>query len=454
HITGPGNATINGGTVNGNSAGREGGGLWNGSGIMTLDAVTIDANLALGDAADDGGAGVFNNGGTLNISNGTIISNNLATGTAASGGGLLSTAGDVTINDASFVANAANRAGGAIEIIDGNLNFTNASMINNDVNGTAGTAAPGNGGGLHVTGTSGTIIIATSTISGNAAANEGGGLWNQNGTVMNVSTSTIDNNSASEGGGVYNNGGAITNIMTSTISGNSASVSGGGVTNNGAVLDLNAVTIAMNSSTGIGGGIDAVNNVTLKNSIVALNTAASGLDVSGNVISNDYNLIGTDDLSVFASQANDLEEVSPLLGPLQDNGGTTFTHQLLNNSPAFDAGDPADLFTDQIGQSVFGTARDMGAFEAQAALSVSEFDFSSVLSVYPNPTNGVFAIEIGESIANDINLKVISITGKLVKEVTLGTGVNTVDINGLASGLYILNLTFDTNQVTHKLILN
>ena len=44
---------------------------------------------------------------------------------------------------------------------------------------------------------------------------------------------------------------------------------------------------------GNGGGIDAVNAVTLKNTIVSANTAASGTDVSGTITSNNYNLIGT-----------------------------------------------------------------------------------------------------------------------------------------------------------------
>ncbi|MFC5195364.1 beta strand repeat-containing protein [Bizionia hallyeonensis] len=452
HNTGPGNSTITGGTVNGNMATREGGGLWNGSGVMTLDAVTIDSNIAQGDAADDGGAGVFNNGGTLNITNGSLISNNISSGTSASGGGLLSTAGNVTVSDSSFETNAANRAGGAIEIIDGTLTFTNSIMSGNDVNGLAGTAAPGNGGGLHVTGMSGVVTISTSTISNNAAANEGGGLWNQNGTTMSVSMSTIDNNTADEGGGIYNNTGSITSVMTTTISGNSATVSGGGLSNNGASLDLNAVTVVMNTAA-LGGGIDAVNNVSLKNTIVALNTASSGMDVSGTIISNDYNLIGLDDLNAFTPQANDLEGVNPLVGPLQDNGGTTLTHQLLDNSPAFDAGDGTDVFVDQIGQPVFGSSRDLGALESQTSLSIDDFNQTATFRVYPNPTDGNFKINLGAISDRNISLMIVSITGQVVKKATLNSGLNTIDMTGMASGMYMLNIRTTNNTVTHKLIL-
>jgi len=419
---------------------------------MTVDGTMIDGNSATGDMANQGGAGIFNNGGTLNIINGTVVSNNMATGTSASGGGLLSTDGDVTVTDSSFDSNAANRAGGAIEIIDGTLTFTSSTMSNNDVNGMAGTPAPGNGGGFHVTGTSGTVTISTSTISGNAAANEGGGLWNQNGTTMNVSMSNINNNEAAEGGGIYNNTDAITTVMTSTISNNSASISGGGLTNNGASLDLNAVTVAQNSAT-TGGGIDAVNTVTLKNSMVTLNTADSGMDVSGTLTSNDYNLVGMDDLDVFSAQANDIEGTDPLLGPLQDNGGLTMTHQLLNGSPAFDAGDPNDVFADQIGQAVFGTARDIGAYESQMSLSIDDFNQEGALTMYPNPARSNFNIKLGQSISSNVKLVVVSVTGKVVKRLSLNSGLNTIDVSDLASGLYILNISSETSSKSHKLLI-
>ena len=78
HITGAGDATITGGTANGNIAANEGGGLWNGTGTLTVDGTTISGNTASGAAADNGGGGIYNVGGTLLITDATI-SDNLAT---------------------------------------------------------------------------------------------------------------------------------------------------------------------------------------------------------------------------------------------------------------------------------------------------------------------------------------------------------------------------------------
>jgi hypothetical protein len=54
-----------------------------------------------------------------------------------------------------------------------------------------------------------------------------------------------------------------------------------------------------------------------------------------------------------------------VLGPLQDNGGSTVTHALLPGSPAIDAGDPTRCRgTDQRGvPRPQGAECDIGAFE-------------------------------------------------------------------------------------------
>ena len=114
HVSGPGDVLITGGTVNANSAAREGGGLWNSSGTMTVEGVEIAGNNAVGSSCDDGGGGIFNNGGTLLVDSSDIRSN-LATGAAGSGGGIFNLGGSVTVTATNIEANVANRAGGGIE---------------------------------------------------------------------------------------------------------------------------------------------------------------------------------------------------------------------------------------------------------------------------------------------------------------------------------------------------
>ena len=250
HITGNGNATISGGTVNGNVAASEGGGLWNGTGTMDIDGTTIDGNIASGAGADNGGGGIFNAGGMVTIDAATITSN-IADGTAGSGGGILNDAsGTVTITGTTISSNQANRAGGGIEATpDTTTNLTDVMLSNNNAGVAPAVAAPGNGGGLHITG-NGNVNITRGIVDGNTAASEGGGLWNGTGTMVVVET-PIQGNTASGadadngGGGIFNAGGTVDldNLVISNNSADGASGSGGGILNQGGTITIDNLLI-------------------------------------------------------------------------------------------------------------------------------------------------------------------------------------------------------------------
>ncbi len=96
------------------------------------------------------------------------------------------------------------------------------------------------------------------------------------------------------------------------------------------------------------------------------------------VQSNGFNLIGTGNaIGEFIKPGDQTGVADPLLGPLADNGGPTFTHALLAGSPAINAGDLSAVAGvggvpefDQRGTPfgrVFNGRIDIGAFEYQAA---------------------------------------------------------------------------------------
>ena len=75
----------------------------------------------------------------------------------------------------------------------------------------------------------------------------------------------------------------------------------------------------------------------MKNTIVAGNTVNNCDSAQiGGVISSQGNNISSDNSCPF-TQPTDKQNTDPLLGPLQDNGGTTDTRALLPGSPAVDA---------------------------------------------------------------------------------------------------------------------
>lgn len=138
--------------------------------------------------------------------------------------------------------------GSVLSIADGVAVTLNTVVI---THGTGG----GCGGGIC---TLGTVILNNSTISGNTATRDGGGVFNWGGSVT-LNDSIISNNvSDGEGGGLTSiQGGVSTLNGSSSISDNLAFRDGGGVYSPGDAITLNdASSISDNTAVlGDGGGV-------------------------------------------------------------------------------------------------------------------------------------------------------------------------------------------------------
>jgi hypothetical protein len=204
HLTGEGTVAVAGCDLLRNVAAAEGGGLWNSStGNMSVTGCTIQENTASGNDADQGGGGVFSDGGSLRIED-CNISSNVADGTSGSGGGVLNNQGLLLLVDSTLSDNVSMRAGGGVEANVGTTSLLDVVLDNN----TTGSA-PGNGGGLHLTG-AGFVTITDGAVTKNDAANEGGGLWNSSTGTMHVAGTKITGNTAPKGPDLFNQGGTFT----------------------------------------------------------------------------------------------------------------------------------------------------------------------------------------------------------------------------------------------------
>jgi hypothetical protein len=381
-------SVVSGNTTSGTFA--QGGGIYN-AGTLTITESIISDNSATGTGvnASASGAGITNLS-TLTIINSTVRNNRASAGNDARGGGIDSS-GTLTISGSTINENEADSSlsfGGGISF-DFNLN-----IIDSTIRGNRATGLQALGGGVSM-GFTATVTIVNSTISDNAAVaanftSAGGGLdlSNNSASTVTIMNSTISGNAATgmgavRGGGINFGNSPLLTIINSTISGNVADgpdARGGGIFAI-ATLVLTNSTISRNSATGSGGGVDAFSGTPpVANTILAGNTAPSAPDVSGTLNSQGHNLIG-DGTGGSGYDPTDLVgtadfPIDPKLGPLQDNGGPTFTMALLPDSPAIDAGDnafapgPFDQRGPGFPRIVNGTI-DIGAFEVQAvALTV------------------------------------------------------------------------------------
>jgi hypothetical protein len=366
---------IEGLTIDGN--GTPGTGIWIDRAIVFIDGCVVQGCL---------GSGVrcyasFNDDSYLAVINSTIRNNHAD----ATGGGIYNEASNfahaiLTIRDSAVsnntVGSFSGTSGGGIWN-SGEMDITH-SVVSGNVSGGNGPDFPfGSGGGISNQ-QGAWMVIADSTISGNSAGVHGGGVYNLQ--SAQITNSTVSGNSATginelegwgEGAGLYN--GSSLTISNSTLSNNNSTRSGGALSNRGS-LTIRHTTLSGNNAiegTSIANYNGAI--VHIGHTVLKISGIGPGIsNISGTVISDGYNLT-SDNGGGFLTATGDQINTEPMLGLLQNNGGPTFTHELLTGSPAIDTGNPS--FTpppanDQRGPAytrVFNGRIDIGSLEVQPA---------------------------------------------------------------------------------------
>jgi hypothetical protein len=317
---------------------------------VTIAGLTLTNGWAY---ADYGGC-IYSAGATLTVSNCTITGNSAWIGAGIFIDGSSFGSATLTVVNSTFTGNSANGLGGGI------FNYHSTLIVSNCT--FSGNGAGFSGGGIYNYGLD-DGPPATLSVSASTFAAAGDGIRNSSlgidSVKVSVSACTFSSN------GIDNSASSAT-VATSTFSG------GGGIQNSSLFGDAMLWVSACTFSDGSGIG----NSGTLEIGDTILN-GSNTLSNSGTVISHGYN-ISSDSGGGVLTNTTDQINTEPFLGPLQDNGGPTFTHALLCGSPAIDAGKrdaiPAlALDTDQRGfprpvgspAVAGGDGSDIGAFEVQ-----------------------------------------------------------------------------------------
>lgn len=357
---------VRGSTFDENTAPNgKGGALYNGG------QATIEDSSFTRSQAEDGGA--LYNTRTLRLAAVTLSENR----TTHHGGGVYNT-GSLEANDSQFLSNGGSDPvtfeGGGIY----NAQGASATLANSLFEGNF---AWYNGGAVS---SYGPLSVSLSRFTHNSALDMGGAIfqigdqttiqdtafishdtWNYAGTLYLNSDTLIQRSlirdSYSWTGGAILSGGTL-RIENSTLSNNIGDYEGAAIQNYGTTSILFS-TLADNSAASnpqYGAAVQNFGTLTFTGSIIAgTDTGANCIGLAPQAASN----LSDDDSCAGFTVAN------PLLGPLQDNGGPTFTHALLWGSPAIDAGGTACPPDDQRGQPrPQGLACDLGAYEAAQSL--------------------------------------------------------------------------------------
>ncbi len=352
---------------------------------------------------DDAGSSVTysnlvstNNGSSgfdLRIEGGSVTGSNL-TGTGNSDAGLdvySDTQGSATVSNSSFTGTTDDygvvvdpKEGSTIALqrltvtgnSDGGISINdNGSGDGSTVTISDSTLADNDGTGLDIDSVEDVdVVLERSTISGNDQIGAGGIYALLYGdSELSVLNSTISGNTQDQGGAVFvdndSDSSATVTIAHSTIVNNvtaDASDTGG--------ISLRVVQYAINHS------IIAGNTMNGSPSDLYFDTQSAPSGTTN------YSLVQSSAASALAAVdagTGNLKNVMAKLGPLVNNGGSTYTHLPVDGSPVINAGNPAVSgapATDQRGDTRIVGTIDLGAVELQSALAATGADATLLIT--------------------------------------------------------------------------
>jgi CSLREA domain-containing protein len=226
----------------------------------------------------------------------TIEGLTIANGRAPkNGGGILNNAGRLTVNNVRFTANSAVEDGGGIsnEGVPATLVVLNSTFSENVAFDFPTLPQEEEGGAI--VNIDGTVTIANSTFFGNRVPNMGGAIFNSGNNAgagnLTLINSTINNNTSGAGGAVFTEKGGVVTLRNTLLAGNPGNncgtITGGVIVDEGGNLDDG--TSCNFGTNSLPSGVAALDPLGVQNNggptdTVALTAASDGVDLGLNAV--------------------------------------------------------------------------------------------------------------------------------------------------------------------------
>jgi len=185
--------------------------------------------------------------------------------------------------------------------------------------------------------------------------------------------------------------------------------------------------------------LDLTNNVLLT-FLTCNNNQLTSLDISNNLdlssLDCSSNLFSTFDASnnvnLYSLNCQSMPQLTFL--DIKNGNNTNFIWMNTNNSPQLKCiqVDDVNYCTSTWTSSNF-LKPTQAIWSENCSLGINEIE-RTVLNVYPNPTNNILNIEVGE----ETEIKIINATGERIINRKLYNGINSINVTDLSSGVYFL----------------
>lgn len=408
--------------------------------------------------------------------NGTVYDANNPTGTEVISNGPAVCDSTVTINLTVLPAPATGLVDN--EICSGDVMTINGTVYDeNNLTGTEVIVA-GSVNGCDSTVNISLTLVAQVTNNINSTLCEGESIT-VNGTVYDGANPTGTETFVA---GSINGCDSIVNInltVLGPVTGTEASTicSGESITVNGTVYDENNLSGTEVISAGSVNGCDSTVTVSLTALPAATGTESSticfteSIDVNGTTY-DASNPSGTEVIAGGAANGCDSTVTISLTVEAQiDNTVTSTEPTLMANQTGatyqwIDCDDSNLPILGETGQSytatsngnyavevTVGNCTETSACSAVANIGLNELDNASI-SIYPNPSNGLFTVEINNN-GESINYEISTVEGKMIREANNVSAASfAIDLSTESKGIYLLKVSQATGSNVFKLILD
>lgn len=397
--------------------------------------------------------------GSTNYFTDCVFTGNTSTGKSTNGGAIfLQNAGaSAEIIDCTFTENTATNYGGAVEqnnnVTDGALKIVNTTFTNNTAKG----------GGALLT-WMGDVTVENCSFEHNEATGTSGGAWYA--SLKTAVTYKVagcyfgENLSAAHGGAILSTSknATFTNCTFYKNEITGANNGGGALALQGDATIYNCTFVdnkGVHETYGSGIHIASKAIVQIYNSILVRGIGGPDIYTHNDcVISGTHNIYGTAlegtpvttdefvDNVVYTDQKLFAEdEPIPAL-----NEGTTKNIAIAADGIAAGAGIVVEGVptVDQRGKSRSATNPAIGSYEVEKATSIERVAVEKLF--WPNPAQGNINLTEGVS-----NIVIYDLQGSLVKEVAMP--VQSVSVEGLNPGIYLIRITLNGNEHNHRLVI-
>lgn len=96
----------------------------------------------------------------------------------------------------------------------------------------------------------------------------------------------------------------------------------------------------------------------------------------------------------------------------------------------------------------------LNGYNPALATSIANVDPKSEVTIYPNPSNGNFNVELNLAASQNVTIKVMNVLGSVVSTKSLSnisTGIYTIDLSNEATGVYFVEVSSATERSVKKI---